>query len=70
MDQLISKFTKLNLNNQDEIDELIDTLNNLRMDDSSNPIVNLMYQAIVNLSRKTPCRPWSTHIVYNQTEIH
>lgn len=62
MDSLISQFNKLNLSNDKDIENLITILDDLRLTDDSNQIINHMYHFLLALSNKKPCKPNSTEI--------
>lgn len=62
MDELVSKFSNLDITNQDELDDLANVLNQMRIEDNSNPLINYMLEALISLTKKTPCRPFLTEI--------
>jgi hypothetical protein len=57
MNSLISKFNKLDISNNQDIKNLICNLDNLKIKDDNNPIINYMHQVLTILLTKVPCRP-------------
>jgi hypothetical protein len=62
MDSLISQFNKLNLSDDKDIENLITILDDLRLTDDSNPIINHMYHFLLALSVKGRCNIKSNKI--------
>jgi hypothetical protein len=55
MDSLIFQFNKLDISNNQDIEDLICTLDNLRIKDDTIPIINYMRQVLTTLLTKVSC---------------